>query len=484
MRMKAEILINATSREVRAAVLDNGVLQEVLVERVSRIGLVGNIYKGRVVRVLPGIQAAFMDIDLERTAFLHVSDIRRSKPGDEPPDIRQLLREGDELLVQVIKEPLGNKGARLSTSITIPSRYLVLLPNRPGVGVSSRIAEGPERNRLKGAVAQLLADQPHGCIIRTAAVGVAAQALQADMQFVLKLWSMLERTAASQSGVHRVHADLPLAVRVIRDQAHRPIERVRVDSQECLEGILDFVHDFMPELEACIELYEDPQPIFDLYAVDDEINRALNRKADLKSGGHLIIDQTEALTTIDVNTGAYVGRSNQEETILRTNLEATAAIARQLRLRNLGGIIIIDFIDMQADTHRQQVLEALEAALAADHARNQISHVSSLGLVEMTRKRTRESLEHVLCQPCPTCDGRGHIKSPATVCYEIFREILRQHHQFPLGELVILAHDDVAEMLLDEESGGLAELEELTGRRLRLQVQTMSAPDDFDVVPM
>jgi len=482
--MKAEILINVTSREVRAAVLDNGVLQEVLVERVSRIGLVGNIYKGRVVRVLPGIQAAFMDIDLERTAFLHVSDIHKLKHEDELPDIRQLLREGDELLVQVVKEPLGSKGARLSTHITIPSRYLVLLPNRPGVGVSSRIAEGPERNRLKGAVAQLLADQSHGCIIRTAAVGVTAEALQADMQFVLKLWSMLERTAASQSGVHRVHADLPLAVRVIRDQAHHPIERVRVDSQKCLEGILDFVHDFMPELEACIELYDEPQPIFDLYAVDDEIDLALNRKANLKSGGYLIIDQTEALTTIDVNTGAYVGRSNQEETIFRTNLEATAAIARQLRLRNLGGIIIIDFIDMQTDTHRQQLLEALEAALAADHARNQISHVSSLGLVEMTRKRTRESLQHVLCQPCPTCDGRGYIKSPATVCYEIFREILRQHHQFPLGELVILAHDDVAEMLLDEESGGLAELEELTGRPLRLQVQTMSAPDDFDVVPM
>jgi ribonuclease G len=485
--MKAEILINVTPREVRAAVLDNGVLQEVLVERVSHTGLLGNIYQGRVVRVLPGIQAAFVDIGLERTAFLHASDIEGVTQGnqaDEATDIRKLLREGDECLVQIIKEPLGTKGARLSTFISIPSRYLVMLPNQPGVGISARIEDEPERARLKALAEGLLGEQAHGYIVRTAAEGCSAEALQLDMQFGQKLWARVAQSAASQSGVQKLHSDMPMAVRVIRDLAHQQIERVRVDSQECLDGILNFVREFMPELQAHIELYEGKRPIFDVYAVDEEINLALGAKVELKSGGYLIIDQTEAMTTIDVNTGAFVGRSNQAETIFRTNLEASAALARQLRLRNLGGIIIIDFIDMQTETHQQQVLEALEAALASDRARNQISHVSPLGLVEMTRKRTRESLEHILCGTCPTCHGRGHIKTPETLCYEIFREILRQHNQFPFGDLVILAHDDVIEMLLDEEAGGLSELEELTGRPLRLQAQSMSAPDDFDVVPM
>jgi ribonuclease G len=482
--MKAEILINVTPEEVRAAILDNGVLQEVLIERVSHTGLLGNIYQGRVVRVLPGMQAAFVDIGLERTAFLHASDIRDATQTDEVTDIRKLLREGDECLVQIIKEPLGTKGARLSTFITIPSRYLVMLPNQPGVGISARIEDEPERMRLKALAEEVLGEQTHGCIVRTAAEGCSAEALQLDMQFVQKLWTSVAQSAASQSGIQKLHADLPMAVRVVRDLAHQQIERVRVDSQECLDSILNFVRAFMPELQAHIELYEGKRPIFDVYAVDEEINLALGSKVDLKSGGYLIIEQTEAMTTIDVNTGAYVGRSNQAETIFRTNLEAAAALARQLRLRNLGGIIIIDFIDMQTATHRQQVLEALEAALAFDRARNQISHVSPLGLVEMTRKRTRESLEHILCGTCPTCHGRGHIKTPETLCYEIFREILRQHNQFPFGELVILAHDDVIEMLLDEEAGGLSELEEVTGRPLRLQAQAMSAPDDFDVVPM
>jgi ribonuclease G len=487
--MKAEILINVTSREVRAAVLEDGVLQEVFVERVSHTGLLGNIYKGRVVRVLPGMQAAFLDIGLERTAFLHASDIHEVTQTDtatdvQKSDIRKLLREGDECLVQIIKEPLGSKGARLSTFITIPSRYLVLLPNCPGVGISKRIEEESERDRLKAAAEQLLVDQPHGCIVRTAAKDCSAELLQMDMQFVQKLWGLVEQNAASQSGVHKLHTDFPLAVRVVRDLAHQQIECVRVDSQDCLDSIQNFTREFMPELQAQIELYEGKCPIFDEYAVDEEINLILEPKVELSSGGYLIIEQTEAMTTIDVNTGAYIGRSNQGETILRTNLEAAAVLARQLRLRNLGGIIIIDFIDMQADTHRQQLLEALETALALDPARNQISHVSPLGLVEMTRKRTRKSLEHILCESCPACHGRGHIKSPETLCYEIFREILRQHNQLPGGELAILAHDDVIEMLLDEEAGGLSDLEKLTGRTLRLQAHSMSAPDDFDVVAM
>jgi ribonuclease G len=493
--MKEEILINVTPREVRAAVLDDGVLQELLVERVSNSGLLGNIYKGRVSRVLPGMQAAFVNVGLQRTAFLHASDIRSTNGSDDTEgdgingqprqaDIRKLLGDGDELLVQVVKEPLGDKGARLSTAITIPSRYLVMTPQRPGIGVSSRIEDETERERLRSAVGAALSVATHGFIVRTAAEGMAVDALQADMEFLVKLWGLIQESGQKAGGGELVHADLPLAVRVIRDLTKRQIERVRVDSRECLDNLQNFARDFMPDFAPIIELYEGRRPIFDLYAIDDEIDRALGRKVDLKSGGHLIIEQTEAMTTIDVNTGGYVGRSNLEDTIFRTNLEAAAAIARQLRLRNLGGIIILDFIDMQTDTHRRQVMEALESALATDSARNQISPVSSLGLIEMTRKRTRESLEHILCKPCTGCNGRGHVKTPETVCYEIFREILRLHRQFPFGELVVLAHDDVVEMLLDEESSALAELEELTGRPIRLQAQALSLQDAFDVVPM
>ncbi len=485
--MKEEILINSTPREVRAAVLRDGVLQELIVERVSRRSLVGNIYKGKVSRVLPGMQAAFVDVGLERTAFLHASDVRQPDTDDEtaPADIRQLLREGDQLLVQVLKEPLGTKGARLTTFVTIPSRYLVLAPERPGIGISSRIEDAAERDRLRDMLSELLpADSPHGYIVRTAAEGASADSLQADVEFLGKLWRRIRRNDAGSSAVTKIHADLPLAVRALRDLAHHEIERVRVDSDSCLQSMREFAAEFMPQLNSVIELYEGRRPIFDLYAIDDEVDKALGRKVSLKSGGYLIIEQTEAMTTIDVNTGAYVGHSNLEETIFRTNLEAAAAIARQLRLRNLGGIIIIDFIDMQSVNHQQQVMDAFETALASDHARNHISHVSPLGLVEMTRKRTRESLEHILCEPCAVCNGRGHIKTPETVCYEIFREILRQHRQFPFGELVILAHDDVIELLLDEESGSLAELEELTGRPLRLQAQNMYSHDTFEVVPM
>ncbi len=482
--MTAEILINVTSREVRAAELHDGVLQELLVERKSHSSLLGNVYKGRVSRVLPGMQAAFIEIGLERTAFLHASDIGHHDENDIQKDIRDLLRDGDEVIVQIIKEPIGNKGARLSTHITIPSRYLVMMPERPGVGISARIENSEERERLRQMLeAEAPEGSRHGHIVRTAAEGASEAILQADVLFLNKLWETLCERAKRLEGIGLVHADLPLAVRVIRDLSRQHCDRVRVDSAECVESIRDFARHFMPD-PPNIELYEGKRPIFDLYAIDDEIDRALDRQVSLKSGGYLIIEQTEAMSTIDVNTGAYVGHSNLEETIFRTNLEAAVAIARQLRLRNLGGIIILDFIDMQSEGHRQQVLEALESALASDSARNQISHVSPLGLIEMTRKRTRESLEHILCEPCPSCHGRGHIKTAETVCYEIFREILRQHRQFPSSEFVVIAHDDVVEMLLDEESGVLVELEELTGKSVRLQAQAMNNQDNFDVVPM
>jgi ribonuclease G len=275
-----------------------------------------------------------------------------------------------------------------------------------------------------------------------------------------------------------------LPVRVIRDLSNRDIERVLVDSEEWLQKLKDFAESFAPDLVSILELYTGRGPLLDLYGVEDEIERALARKVELKSGGYVVIDQTEAMTTVDVNTGGYVGRGNQEETIFRTNLEAAVAIARQLRLRNLGGLVIIDFIDMEVAAHREQVLSALETALASDHAKTQIAQVSPLGLVEMTRKRTQESLEHVMCQPCPTCHARGYIKTPESICYEIFREILRQHRQCEFGELMVLAHEDVIEMLLDEESSTLAELEELVGKPISLQSQALNAQDQFDVVPM
>jgi ribonuclease G len=486
--MKAEILINVTAREVRAAIVENGLLQEIFVERASRRGLLGNIYKGRVSRVLPGMQAAFIDAGLERTAFLHTSDIvlppgvpAEIRGGD--PAIRDLLREGDEILVQVIKDPIGSKGARLTTFITVPSRYLVLLPMGRGIGVSARIGDDAERERLKSLTTALLpAGLTCGFIVRTAAEGAPPEALQADMAFLLKLWDVIGASAGSAPAPSLVHADLPLAVRVVRDIVNSEIERVRVDDEGVWRGLRGFAGTFMPALAPVIELYADGRPILDLHGVEDEIQKALDKRVPLKSGGYVVIEQTEAMTTVDVNTGGYVGHRNLEETIFRTNLEAAVTIARQLRLRNLGGIIIIDFIDMQAPAHRQQVLDALREALAHDHAHTQITQVSPLALVEMTRKRTRESLEHVLCRPCPICAGRGSVKTPETVCYEIFREILRQHRQFSVRELVVLAHQDVIDLLLDEESGSLAELSDLTGKPIRLQSEAQYAPDQFDVV--
>jgi ribonuclease G len=487
---REEILINATSTEVRAALVDSGVLQEVQIERASRVGLVSNIYKGKVSRVLPGMQAAFVELGLERTAFLHASDIARN-PHAEPvveeaePDIREFVREGQEVLVQVLKEPLGTKGARLTTYIAIPSRYLVLTPNSSGVGVSSRIEDEVERERLRSTLEAIKAEAPAaGYIIRTAAEGATREALHADVMFLHKLWQSIEEKAAKTSSGGLVYEDLPLPLRVLRDSSSPDIARVRVDSEATFGKLKEFAEHFVPHLSSLIELYSEKRPIFDVYGIDDEIDRALHRKVPLKSGGHVVFDQTEAMTTIDVNTGAYVGHRNLEETIFRTNLEAAAAIARQLRLRNLGGIIIIDFIDMTEEEHRRQVLQTLTDRLAGDHAKSHVMNVSPLGLVEMTRKRNRESLEHVLCQACPSCEGRGFVKTAETVCHEIFREILRQHRQFDFQELLVLARPQVIERLLDEDSAGIAELEEVTGKPIRLQSEALYSPEQFDVVLM
>jgi ribonuclease G len=483
--MSTEILINASTHEARAAVVENGVLQEVFLERASRRGLISNIYKGRVSRVLPGMQAAFIEIGMERTAFLHASDIvdpRHADTGMEPPrteNIRALVSEGNEILVQVVK------GARLTTYITLPSRYLVYMPQGRGVGVSGRIEVEAERERLRTAVQSgLEADENAGFIVRTAAEDAPAEALLADMKYLRKLWQFVRHTGLRTQPGNLVHADLPLHLRILRDLLRPDVDRVLIDQVNAHREMQEFANAFMPDAVPRLELHGDARPLFELHHVEEEIQKALDRKVSLKSGGYVIIDQTEAMTTVDVNTGAFVGHRNLEETIFRTNLEATVTIARQLRLRNLGGIIIIDFIDMEEPEHRRQVIQALERALGGDHVKTNISSVSPLGLVEMTRKRTRESLEHLLCQACPTCEGRGFVKTAETVCYEVFREIVRQSRQFECQQLMVLAHQDVIERLLDEESSALGELELAVGKPIRLQTEALYTVDQYDVVLM
>jgi ribonuclease G len=487
---KEEILINVTPNEVRAALLENGVVQEVHIERAERRGVISNIYKGRVMRVLPGMQAAFIEIGLQRTAFLHVSDIVKKtgseESSDEEASIRDLVKEGDELLVQVVKDPIGTKGARLTTFITLPSRHLVLIPNGDAVGISARIEDEPERDRLRDMVEELLAEQNVDCgvIVRTVAEGADVQGMRADLKYLTKLWEVVQGRCSKASVKTLVHEDLSLPLRVLRDFVSSDVEHILVDSEEDFAAMQEFSATFLPEVEPMLELYQRRRPIFDLHSVEDEISKSLDRSIALKSGGYIIFDQTEAMTTVDVNTGGYVGHRNLEETIYRTNLEAAVSIARQLRLRNLGGIIIIDFIDMEEVEHRENVLAMLEKSLERDHSRHQIMPVSPLGLVEMTRKRTRESLQHVLCEECPHCSGRGFVLTAETVCFEVFREVNRQSRQFEFDEAMVLAHQGVIDLLLDEQAPSLAKLEKQTGKTIRLQPETLYMQDQFDVVLM
>ncbi len=494
--MTTEVLINITPQETRVALLENGMLQEVGIERSSRRGIVGNIFRGKVSRVLPGMEAAFIDIGLEKSAFLHVSDLTTkfhdayekadTVAVDKPPSIERLLHEGKELLVQVIKDPLGTKGARLTTFATIPARYLVLVPGDSSIGISSKIEDKEERERLKALLEGLCEHYPgdFGYIIRTAAEGVGASALEVELKFLQRQWEKLKETSKKNKKHREVYTELPLVHRVLRDLVGVDIERVRIDSRETMLSVRSFCEVYIPDLVHVLQHYPGERPIFDLYNVEDEISKALERKVPLKSGGYLIFDQTEALTTIDVNTGGFVGSRNLEETIFKTNLEAAQAIARQLRLRNLGGIIIIDFIDMEDMQHREQVITGLEKELAKDPAKTHVSAVSHLGLVEMTRKRTRESLEHTLCEECPTCAGRGYLKAPQTVCYEIFREILREVRQFNAKELLVLASQEVVDLLLDEESDNLAQLQAFVDRKIRFQVEALYTQEQYDIVLM
>jgi ribonuclease G len=482
-----EVLVNITPQETRVAVVHAGAVQELLIERVASRGLVGNVYMGRVARVLPGMQSAFVDIGLERAAFLHVADIREQrKAGDEPVrPIEELLAEGQPLLVQVVKDPIGSKGARLTTQLSIAGRLLVHLPQDPHIGISQRIEDEGGRAALREQVRALLPpEEKGGFIIRTLAEGATDAELGADIAFLRHLWDDIRARALGAEPPRLVHQDLSLAQRVLRDIVGEQTGRVLVDSRENFQKLAAFAETYTPALRPRLEHYAGERPLFDLYGVEDEIEKALARRVDLKSGGTLVVDQTEAMTTIDVNTGGYVGSRNFDDTVFKTNLEAAQAIARQLRLRNLGGIILVDFIDMQSDEHRAAVLEELKKAIARDRTRMSVNGFTQLGLVEMTRKRTRESLAHVLCEPCPMCAGRGELKTSRTVCYEILREILREARAFNAREFRVLGAQGVIDLLQEEESGSVAMLQDFIGKPISLQVEPGYTQEQYDVVLM
>ena len=489
-----DILINWAPQETRVAIVENGAVQEFHVERALERGLVGNIYLGKVSRVLPGMQSAFVDIGLDRAAFLHVADLHAALPAgrraeDAPPvPIERLVFEGQTLTVQVIKDPIGTKGARLSTQVSIAGRMLVHLPQDQHIGISQKIGSPETREQLRTRM-QALVGTPEtggggGFILRTNAEEASDEELAEDIAYLRKTWSLVRQRAVTKPAGTLLHQDLSLVERVLRDLTTEATQSIRIDSRMQFEALQAFGRTYMPAVVDKLEHYRGERPIFDLFGIEEDVAKALARRVDLKSGGYLIIDQTEALTTVDVNTGGFVGARNFDDTIFKTNLEAAGAIARQLRLRNLGGIIIVDFIDMTREEHREAVLAEFRKQLARDRTRTTLSGFSALGLVEMTRKRTRESLAHILCQPCPTCEGRAQVKTPRSVCYDILREILREARQFNPREFRVVASASVVEMMLDEESVHLAGLSEFIGKPISLSAEPGMNPEQYDIVLM
>ena len=485
--MNEDILINVTPFETRVAIVAQGSVQELHVERSIQRGHVGNIYLGRVVRVLPGMQSAFVDVGLERAAFIHIADLRENRAerslGQTATPIEKLLFEGQTLMVQVIKDPLGTKGARLSTQISIAGRMLVHLPHDPHIGISQKIESETERTQLRARLQALVpAEEKGGFIVRTQAEGATDQEISADLEYLRKLWSSVQEAARSNPVPTLLHRDLSLAQRVLRDMVDPHTGTIQVDSRTTTADLQEWAKRYTPSVADRIRHYSGERPLFDTANVDEEIARALSRRVDLKSGGYLIIDQTEALTTVDVNTGGFVGGRNFDDTIFKTNLEAAQAIARQLRLRNLGGIVILDFIDMEDAGHRDTVLAELKKALSRDRTRMTVNGFTQLGLVEMTRKRTRDSRAHQLCEPCPMCQARGNVRTARTVCYEILREILRESRQFNPKEFRILASQDVVDLFLEEESQHLAMLGDFVGKRVSLEVEASYSQEQYDIV--
>lgn len=487
--MTEDILINVTPFETRVALVEQGAVQELHIERSIQRGNVGSLYLGKIVRVLPGMQSAFIDIGLERAAFIHVADLRQNRSerntGATHTPIEKLLFEGQSLVVQVIKDPLGTKGARVSTHLSIAGRMLVYLPHEPYVGISQKIENEQDRNALRERVQRLMnPDEKGGFIVRTQAEDASEDELRADQAYLNKLWSKIQERAKSQPSPSVLYTDLTLAQRVLRDMVSPSTATIQVDSRTTTQELQDWASIYTPSVQDRIRHYSGERPLFDTANVDEEIARGLSRRVDLKSGGYLIIDQTEALTTVDVNTGGYVGGRNFDDTIFKTNLEAALALARQLRLRNLGGIIVVDFIDMDNTDHRSAVLNELSKALRKDRTRMTISGYSQLGLIELTRKRTRDSLAHQLCEPCPACQSRGHVRTPRTLCYEIMREILREARQFDPREFRILASQSVVDLFLEEESQHLAMLEEFIGKPISLGVEDQYFQEQYDIVLM
>ncbi|HLX81116.1 MAG TPA: ribonuclease G [Burkholderiales bacterium] len=485
--MNEEILVNITPQETRVAVLAAGQVQELVVERAASRGLVGNIYMGKVARVLPGMQSAFVEIGLERAAFLHVADIweHRKANGEGEPGkpIEKILAEGQPVLAQVLKDPIGTKGARLSTQLSVAGRLLVYLPQDPHIGISQRIEDEAGRAALREKLQELIpADEKGGFILRTLAESASEEELRADIEYLRNLWRDIRERSLGAQPPKLVYQDLSLAQRVLRDMTTEATSAVRVDSRENHQKLAAFAQSYMPRLHGRLEHYTGERPLFELYNVEQEIEKALSRRVDLKSGGTLVIDQTEAMTTIDVNTGGFVGQRNFDDTVFKNNLEAAQAIARQLRLRNLGGIVVIDFIDMDSEQHRAAVLEEFKRALSRDRTRMTVSGFTALGLVEMTRKRTRESLAHVLCEPCAACAGRGQVKTARTLCYEILREILREARAFNAREFRVLASRAVCDLFQEDESGALAMLCDFIGKPVSVQVETGYSQEQYDIV--
>ena len=488
--MAEEIIISVSDLETRVAVVEQGLLQEVFIERFHTRSTVGNIYKAKVARILPGMQSAFVDIGQSRTAFMHITDLVDShelvmhERGEDPehPPITDVIHDGQEFLVQVTKEPISTKGARVSASISLASRYLVYMPETSHIGISQRIEDEPERNRLKTLLEQIHEpSRGDGFIVRTASERAEECESLRDAELLRARWEAI-KSEASTPAPALVYEDLPLHLRVMRDIINKDTAKILVDNEAIFELLAKFLNDFIPEKRDCLELITDSVPLFDAHNLEDQIEVALKQKVPLKSGGYLIIDQTEAMTTVDVNTGAYVGRRDLEETIYRTNLEAAAAIPRQLKLRNIGGIVIIDFIDMLDEEHKRQVLRTLEKGQQSDRVKWNITEISELGLVEMTRKRTSESLLKMMCEPCDACGGRGFVKTSESICLEIYRELRRKAVHFKDREFLIMASQAVIDRLLDEDSATVAELANHLGSKVRLQVESSYSQEQFDVV--
>jgi len=497
--MDSEILINVRYEETRVALLEGGQVVELYFERKRDTSLVGNIYKGKVVKILPGMQSAFIDIGQDKAAFLYVTDICTeieeyvplveeevvyslesvSKKPKAPLTIEELVQEGQEILVQVTKDPIGTKGARLSSYITLPGRYLVLMPNVEHVGISRRISDEQERLRLRKIVEETR-PKGFGLIARTASEDSSEDDIKKDLEFLLLLWDTIQKKKERVSAPALLYSDLDLVFRSVRDLMRQDVKRLLIDSEEGYERIKDFVKTHFDKLLGKIDLYEGTEPLFDAYGIELEISRALGRKVWLKSGGYIIIDQTEAMTVIDVNTGKFVGKEELEDTILKANIEAVREIAYQIRLRNLGGIIIIDFIDMEKPENRERVFNAFMEAMKRDRAKNTIYDISELGLIQMTRKRVRESLGRILCAPCPYCESKGFVKSPLTVCYEIFRKIKRLVRRGS-EKIIVTAHPAVAELLSEEERPGLEEIERLYDVKITVRANRNLHQEHFEI---